>query len=98
MVSDSLWICYSARYLTDSVDLRCINSPFNSKRNYLQIFNNQGSEDRAQAQAVVVISKKIDNRDRLSYDANNRTSHASATVCAPGGSFFMFLLDAGGSK
>lgn len=27
--------------------------PFNSKRNYFQIYNNQGGEDRAQAQAFV---------------------------------------------
>lgn len=30
-----------------------IDPPFNSKRNYFQIYNNQGSEDRAQAQAFV---------------------------------------------
>ena len=37
----------------DSVDLCYIDPPFNSKRNYFQIYNNQGSEDRAQAQAFV---------------------------------------------
>ncbi len=36
-----------------SVDLSYIDPPFNSKRNYFQIYNNQGSEDRAQAQAFV---------------------------------------------
>ncbi len=36
-----------------SVDLCYIDPPFNSKRNYFQIYNNQGSEDRAQAQAFV---------------------------------------------
>ena len=36
-----------------SVDLCYIDPPFNSKRNYFQIYNNQGSEDRAQAQALV---------------------------------------------
>ena len=35
------------------VDLCHIDPPFNSKRNYFQIYNNQGSEDRAQAQAFV---------------------------------------------
>ncbi|MBX9881933.1 MAG: site-specific DNA-methyltransferase [Sphingomonas sp.] len=38
---------------TESVDLCYIDPPFNSKRNYFQIYNNQGSEDRAQAQAFV---------------------------------------------
>ena len=37
----------------ESVDLCYIDPPFNSKRNYSQIYNNQGSEDRAQAQAFV---------------------------------------------
>ncbi|HEX8597663.1 MAG TPA: DNA methyltransferase [Chloroflexia bacterium] len=37
----------------DSVDLCYIDPPFNSKRNYNQIYNNTGSEDRAQAQAFV---------------------------------------------
>lgn len=38
---------------SDSVDLCYIDPPFNSKRNYFQIYNNQGSEDVAQAQAFV---------------------------------------------
>ena len=38
---------------TATVDLCYIDPPFNSKRNYFQIYNNQGSEDRAQAQAFV---------------------------------------------
>jgi DNA modification methylase len=37
----------------ESVDLCYIDPPFNSKRNYFQIYNNQGNEDRAQAQAFV---------------------------------------------
>ncbi len=36
-----------------SVDLCYIDPPFNSKRNYFQIYTNQGGEDRAQAQAFV---------------------------------------------
>jgi len=35
----------------DAVDLCYIDPPFNSNRNYNQIYNNVGSEDRAQAQA-----------------------------------------------
>lgn len=37
----------------DSVDLCYIDPPFNSQRNYNQIYNNVGHEDRAQAQAFV---------------------------------------------
>lgn len=32
---------------SESVDLCYIDPPFNSKRNYFQIYNNQGGEDRA---------------------------------------------------
>lgn len=39
------------KILDASVDLCYIDPPFNSKRNYFQIYNNQGAEDRAQAQA-----------------------------------------------
>ena len=40
------------KYLRDeTVDLAYIDPPFNSKRNYNQIYNNVGNEDRAQAQA-----------------------------------------------
>lgn len=42
------------RYIADeSVDLCYIDPPFNSKRNYNQIYNNVGKEDLAQAQAFV---------------------------------------------
>ncbi|MDH6061331.1 DNA methyltransferase [Chrysosporum bergii ANA360D] len=42
------------RYIKDeSVDLCYIDPPFNSKRNYNQIYNNVGKEDQAQAQAFV---------------------------------------------
>lgn len=37
----------------ETVDLCYIDPPFNSKRNYNQIYNNVGHEDRAQAQAFV---------------------------------------------
>ncbi len=41
------------RLQDDSVDLCYIDPPFNSKRNYFQIYNNQGGDDAAQAQAFV---------------------------------------------
>lgn len=42
------------RYIKDeSVDLCYIDPPFNSKRNYNQIYNNVGKEDKAQAQAFI---------------------------------------------
>lgn len=42
------------QYVKDeTVDLCYIDPPFNSKRNYNQIYNNVGTEDRAQAQAFV---------------------------------------------
>jgi site-specific DNA-methyltransferase (adenine-specific) len=37
----------------ESVDLCYIDPPFNSKRNYNQIYTNVGGEDRAQAQAFI---------------------------------------------
>jgi site-specific DNA-methyltransferase (adenine-specific) len=40
------------KYVKDeSIDLCYIDPPFNSKRNYNQIYNNVGKEDLAQAQA-----------------------------------------------
>jgi DNA modification methylase len=42
------------KYLKDdSIDLCYIDPPFNSKRNYNQIYNNIGSEDKAQSQAFI---------------------------------------------
>lgn len=42
------------KYIKDeSVDLCYIDPPFNSKRNYDQIYNNLGKEDRAQAQVFI---------------------------------------------
>jgi DNA modification methylase len=49
---DNLDILRDRRKIPDeSVDLCYIDPPFNSKRNYNQIYNNIGGEDRAQAQA-----------------------------------------------
>ena len=39
----------------------------------------------------------IDKPDNLSYVAPNRTPHASASVCAPGGSFFAQRAGTAGS-
>jgi DNA modification methylase len=42
------------KYIKDNtIDLCYIDPPFNSKRNYNQIYNNIGSEDKAQAQAFI---------------------------------------------
>jgi DNA modification methylase len=42
------------KYIKDeSIDLCYIDPPFNSKRNYNQIYNNIGNEDKAQAQAFI---------------------------------------------
>ncbi|MEI8133693.1 MAG: site-specific DNA-methyltransferase [bacterium] len=42
------------KYIKDgTVDLCYIDPPFNSKRNYNQIYNNIGAEDQAQAQAFI---------------------------------------------
>jgi DNA modification methylase len=41
----------------ETVDLCYINPPFNSKRNYNQIYNNIGSEDRAQARRLLTLGR-----------------------------------------
>lgn len=41
------------RIRDESIDLCYIDPPFNSKRNYNQIYNNIGGDDRAQAQAFI---------------------------------------------
>ena len=48
---DNLSVLRSKHIKDESVDLVYIDPPFNSKRNYNQIYNNIGGEDRAQAQA-----------------------------------------------
>jgi DNA modification methylase len=45
----------SKRVRDESIDLCYIDPPFNSKRRYNQIYNNEGYEDLAQAQAFVDI-------------------------------------------
>lgn len=50
---DNLDIFRQNKISRETVDLCYIDPPFNSKRNYNQIYNNIGSEDRAQAQAFI---------------------------------------------
>src|ERR1035437_1720121 len=51
---DNLDILRNKNYIKDeSIDLCYIDPPFNSKRNYNQIYNNIGSEDKAQARAFM---------------------------------------------
>lgn len=53
---DNLELLRNPKYIRDcEVDLCYIDPPFNSKRCYNQIYNNQGREDRAQAQAFIDI-------------------------------------------
>ena len=62
-----------------SVDLCYIDPPFNSKRNYFQIYNNQGGEDRAQAQAFVDTWEWGDEaRDGLEYILHIDRLHGNA--------------------
>ncbi|MFH1052405.1 MAG: site-specific DNA-methyltransferase, partial [bacterium] len=56
------------KYIKDeTIDLCCIDPPFNSKRNYNQIYNNVGKEDKAQAQAFV---------DTWTWDTNSEDGYA----------------------
>src|SRR6184192_3654147 len=59
-----------------TVDLCYIDPPFNSKRNYNQIYNNIGGEDRAQAQAFMDTwtwdDLAIQGRDEILSNANGR--------------------------
>jgi DNA modification methylase len=48
---DNLDVLRSSGLKDESVDLCYIDPPFNSQRNYNQIYNNIGTEDVAQAQA-----------------------------------------------
>jgi DNA modification methylase len=53
---DNLDLLRNQKYVRDeSIDLCYIDPPFNSKRRYNQIYNNEGYEDIAQAQAFVDI-------------------------------------------
>lgn len=60
---------------TESIDLCYIDPPFNSKRNYNQIYNNVGEEDRAQAQAFMD-TWTWDDRAIAGYDEILANAHA----------------------
>jgi adenine specific DNA methylase Mod len=65
---DNLDILRSSRKIKDeTIDLCYIDPPFNSKRNYNQIYNNIGTEDRAQAQAFTD-TWTWDDHARAGYD------------------------------
>src|ERR1017187_5853608 len=65
---------------SETVDLCYIDPPFNSKRNYNQIYNNVGDEDRAQAQPLI---------DRWSWDAPANSGQSKILANSKGG----FSLD-----
>jgi DNA modification methylase len=71
------------QYIADeSIDLCYIDPPFNSKRNYNQIYNNMGNEDRAQAQAFID-TWTWDDRANLGFieiSANDNARFGSKTV------------------
>lgn len=69
----------------ESVDLCYIDPPFNSKRNYNQIYNNIGTEDRAQAQAFMDTwtwdDHAIQCRDEIISNKNNvQTTQSIALI------------------
>ncbi len=75
---DNLDILRNQRFIPDeSVDLCYIDPPFNSKRNYNQIYNNIGTEDRAQAQAFMDTWTWDDHAIRMP----RRYSIAFASLC-----------------
>lgn len=50
---DNLDVLRKNKIKDETIDLCYIDPPFNSKRNYFQIYNNLGKEDLAQAQAFI---------------------------------------------
>ncbi len=71
------------KYVKDeTVDLCYIDPPFNSKRNYNQIYNNIGTEDRAQAQAFVDtwVWDDMANAGFAEILANERGAYSPQTV------------------
>src|ERR1044071_2123893 len=65
----------------ETVDLCYIDPPFNSKRNYNQIYNNIGKEDKAQAQAFVDTWTWDDEANKgLAEILNNERGFAVQTV------------------
>ena len=68
----------------ETVDLCYIDPPFNSKRNYNQIYNNIGTEDRAQAQAFMDTwtwdDRAIECRDDILSNKNNAQTPRSIAL------------------
>ncbi|MDR0249197.1 MAG: restriction endonuclease [Oscillospiraceae bacterium] len=62
---------------SESVDLCYIDPPFNSKRNYNQIYNNIGREDKAQSVAFVD-----------TWEWNERAEREYGEICAGAGGVF----------
>ncbi len=71
------------KYLKDeTIDLCYIDPPFNSKRNYNQIYNNIGGEDQAQAQAFIDtwVWDEQANEGYTEILANDKARFSSQTV------------------
>jgi adenine specific DNA methylase Mod len=82
---DNLYVL--RRHIKDeSVDLCYIDPPFNSKRNYYQIYNNVGKEDRAQAQAFVDTwtwdEQAIAGLDEILHDATGKFTYQTIQLMA----------------
>ena len=75
------------RHIKDeTVDLCYIDPPFNSKRNYNQIYNNVGKEDRAQAQAFVDTwtwdDQAIAGLDEILHDNSGKFTYQTVQLMA----------------
>ena len=72
---DNLYILRN-KIKSETVDLCYIDPPFNSKRNYNQIYNRVGEEDTAQAQAFIDTwtwdDRAIEGRDEILANAKGR--------------------------
>jgi site-specific DNA-methyltransferase (adenine-specific) len=68
----------------ESVDLCYIDPPFNSKRNYFQIYNNLGKEDLAQAQAFI---------DTWSWSSDHTMKAYQELKCGYEGRFTAKVID-----
>src|SRR4051812_24083978 len=65
----------------ETVDLCYIDPPFNSKRNYNQIYNNVGSEDLAQEQAFIDTWTWDDHaREGFPEIISNATGHCTVAI------------------
>ncbi len=90
------------RVRDETVDLCYIDPPFNSKRNYNQIYNNVGTEDKAQSQAFIDTWTWDDHaiagyQEMLSNDQGRFTSRTVDLLkglhsVLKNGSFFAYLV------